>query len=108
MSYMSVTLEVSKLSGWLNADARCRESNGEHSVSIRCGTTCGLGGGRRRAIAVSTADSTARKDVIDQAAAAGGRRRLVGREQYWQPVRRASDALPLADHRWVKGADPAI
>ena len=32
--YMAVTLEVSKLSGWLNADAACRESKGEH---IPCG-----------------------------------------------------------------------
>ena len=29
---MSVTLEVSKLSGWLNADASCRESKGGHTV----------------------------------------------------------------------------
>ena len=27
-----MTLEVSKLSGWLNADAACRESNGGHAV----------------------------------------------------------------------------
>ena len=32
MLYMVVTLEVSKLSGWLNADARCRESKGGHTV----------------------------------------------------------------------------
>ena len=32
MPYMVVTLEVSKLSGWLNADAPCRESNGGHAV----------------------------------------------------------------------------
>ena len=31
MPRMSVTLEVSKLSGWLNADAYCRESNGGHT-----------------------------------------------------------------------------
>ena len=31
---MLVTLKVSKLSGWLNADAACRESKGEH---IPCG-----------------------------------------------------------------------
>jgi len=31
---MVVTLEVSKLSGWLNADAYCRESKGGHTV--RC------------------------------------------------------------------------
>ena len=29
---MSVALEVSKLSGWLNACASCRESKGGHSV----------------------------------------------------------------------------
>ena len=28
MLFMSMTLEVSKLSGWLNADAACRESKG--------------------------------------------------------------------------------
>eukprot|EP00964_Phaeocystis_antarctica_P044774 scaffold25745_cov72-Phaeocystis_antarctica.AAC.1 len=27
-----MTLEVSKLSGWLNADAYCRESKGGHTV----------------------------------------------------------------------------
>ena len=27
-----MTLEVSKLSGWLNAHARCRESNGGHMM----------------------------------------------------------------------------
>ena len=29
---MFVTLEVSKLSGWLNDDASCRESNGGHAI----------------------------------------------------------------------------
>ena len=29
---MSVTLEVSKLSGWLNADASCRESKERHAM----------------------------------------------------------------------------
>ena len=29
---MDVTLEVSKVSGWLNADAPCRESKGGHTV----------------------------------------------------------------------------
>ena len=32
MEFMFVTLEVSKLSGWLNADAPCRESKGGHAV----------------------------------------------------------------------------
>ena len=31
---MSVTLEVSKLSGWLNDDALCRGSKGGHAVRI--------------------------------------------------------------------------
>ena len=31
MLAMLVTLEVSKLSGWLNADAYCRESKGGHT-----------------------------------------------------------------------------
>ena len=32
MPHMLVTLEVSKLSGWLNADADCRESKGGRTV----------------------------------------------------------------------------
>jgi len=39
---MSVTLDVSRLSGWLNADAHCRVERG----SIGGGTTCGQAGGR--------------------------------------------------------------
>eukprot|EP00964_Phaeocystis_antarctica_P155937 scaffold125375_cov39-Phaeocystis_antarctica.AAC.1 len=43
MRLMSVTLDVSKLSGWLNADAACRvESRG-----VRCGVRCGPGAGGR-------------------------------------------------------------
>eukprot|EP00964_Phaeocystis_antarctica_P043223 scaffold24778_cov48-Phaeocystis_antarctica.AAC.2 len=44
---MFVTLEVSKLSGWSNADALCREPNGEHTVRARCRVPAG-GGGRPR------------------------------------------------------------
>ena len=32
MPYMCMTLVVSRLSGWLNADADCQESNGGHTV----------------------------------------------------------------------------
>ena len=32
MLIIVVTLEVSKLSGWLNADACCRETKGGHTV----------------------------------------------------------------------------
>ena len=32
MPYMVVTLEVSRLSGWLNAYAYCRESKGGYTV----------------------------------------------------------------------------
>ncbi len=42
MWFMSVTLDVSKLSGWLNFHASCRESKG----GVRCGTRWGPGGGR--------------------------------------------------------------
>ena len=43
ISYMVVTLEVSKLSGWLNADADCRESKGR-----ACGVRGEVRAGRRR------------------------------------------------------------
>ena len=49
---MVVTLEVSKLSGWLNADASCRESKGGHAVR---GGVCGSAGGGRRTTAVQAA-----------------------------------------------------
>ena len=64
MLAMSVTLEVSKFSGWLNAWANCRESkNGGHTV--RDDVRASWEAGRRRANAVhaacrgegSTADS---------------------------------------------------
>jgi hypothetical protein len=42
MDSMVVTLEVSRLSGWLNADAYCRV---KREASER-GATCGPGGGR--------------------------------------------------------------
>ena len=45
---MSVTLEVSKLSGWLNADAPCRESNGGHAVRGEGAGWEAGGGGRPR------------------------------------------------------------
>ena len=59
---MFVTLEVSKLSGWLNVDAPCRESKGGHTVR---GESAGLEAGGRQVTAVhaqragesSTADS---------------------------------------------------
>ena len=53
---MSVTLEVSKLSGWLNTKARCRGSKGGHT---QCGPAEAAGGrGARtpRAGEGSTAD----------------------------------------------------
>ena len=42
MDDMSVTLDVSKLSGWLNADADCRVER----VGMGGGATCGQAGGR--------------------------------------------------------------
>ena len=52
MPLMVVTLEVSKLSGWLNADARCRESKGGHTVR---GEVYGSGGRRWRVTAMHAA-----------------------------------------------------
>ena len=43
MPFMFVMLEVSKLSGWLNDDAPCRESKGGHT---RCGASRGPESGR--------------------------------------------------------------
>ena len=56
MPAMFVTLDVSKLSGWLNADAYCRESKGGHTVRG------GVRPGRRRTTVARAAcrrDSTA-------------------------------------------------
>ena len=46
MKRMFVTREVSKLRGWLKADACCRGSQAGHT---RCGAGCGPGGGWRQA-----------------------------------------------------------
>ena len=48
MPYMVVTLEVSKLSGWLNADADCRESKGGHTMQGEGVAREAGGGGRPR------------------------------------------------------------
>ena len=49
MACMVVTREVSKLSGWLNADADCRESKGRHRMrSEYTGYQAGGGGRPRR------------------------------------------------------------
>ena len=45
---ISVTLEVSKLSGWLNADASCRESKGGTRCGVRYTGRQAGGGGRPR------------------------------------------------------------
>ena len=48
MAYMVVTLEVLKLSGWLNAVAACRESRGGIQCGARFGPREAGGGGRPR------------------------------------------------------------
>ena len=51
MAYMFLTLEVSKLSGWLKADAFCRVETRAHDASeVRAGRRPGGGrhSGRRR------------------------------------------------------------
>ena len=47
MERMSVTLEVSKLSGWLNANAFCRKSKEGHAVRGEVYTGRGAAGGGR-------------------------------------------------------------
>ena len=50
MPFMDLTLEVLKLSGWLNADADCREPKGGRTRSLRgegAGQEAGDGGRRR-------------------------------------------------------------
>ena len=54
MHSMVVTLEVSKLSGWLNADAPCRVKG----RGMRCGARCGPGSGRACGAAAAQAAST--------------------------------------------------
>ena len=47
---MVVTLEVSRLSGWLNAVAYCRESHGGHTVRGEVQVGRQQGGGRARSV----------------------------------------------------------
>ena len=49
MPPMFVTLDVSRLSGWLNTDAYCRESKGRHTVRVWRGAGREAGGGGQRA-----------------------------------------------------------
>ena len=48
MEPILVTLDVSKLSGWLNADAYCRESKGGYKVQGEVLAIRREGGGRPR------------------------------------------------------------
>ena len=60
MEFMFVTMEVSKLSGWLNDDALCRGSKGAYAVGGKESEQAGGGGKPRRtqrARDSSTADS---------------------------------------------------
>ena len=62
MPFMSVTLDVSKLSGWLNALADCRvEKKG-----VRCAARCGPGGGGAWAGGSTRAACTARGPSCDR------------------------------------------
>ena len=64
MYCMVVTLDVSKLSGWLNADAYCRESKGGHTVQ---GEVRGeLRGGTREAAGDRGASSVQGRDRLQK------------------------------------------
>eukprot|EP00964_Phaeocystis_antarctica_P058137 scaffold34462_cov56-Phaeocystis_antarctica.AAC.6 len=58
MELMSVTLEVSKLSGWLNAVARWRESKRGHAVRDE-----GAGCGRREVAGDNGARTACRRGL---------------------------------------------
>ena len=47
MDCIVVTLDVSRLSGWLNADAYCQVAKGSKR-GLTCGLECGRAWGRRR------------------------------------------------------------
>ena len=66
MRSMIVTLEVSKLSGWLNADARCRESKGGQTVRGE------LRGGTREAAQATAAHAACRGGSIYRLGAGEG------------------------------------
>ena len=90
MESMRVTLEVSKLSGWLNADAYCRESEGGHTVR---GEVYGSAGGRRWATAVQAA--CRRGSTVDMGQGTGTVLMVV-RVRRKQRARRGSDRRLLA------------
>ena len=48
MYFIAVTLDVSKLSGWLNADVLCQESKGGYDAWNVVQAAGGAGGGGRR------------------------------------------------------------
>ena len=56
---MFVTLEVSKLSGWLNDAASCRDDRRAYMWAEVCGSAGGRGGGRRRRTQRAEKGSTA-------------------------------------------------
>ena len=62
MLLMSLTLEVSKLSDWLNADAYCRESKGGHAVR---GEVYRLGTSRRWTTAAHAAERAGEGSTAD-------------------------------------------
>jgi len=55
MLLMYLTLDVSKLSCWLNADASCREPKGGVRCGARCGPRCGPRDGGQRATVAQAA-----------------------------------------------------
>ena len=68
MERMSVTRDVSKLSGWLNTFARCRV----RKESTRCGAGCGPGGGEVGGAATAHAACKGRLDWSLWAQGTGG------------------------------------
>ena len=113
---MSVTLEVSRLSGWLNALANCRESNGGHTLR---GEVRREAGGRR-AIAVQAQRAGERARLQIGSRARGGAhvehdghgcdfglveaQRLVERRRILPRVERRADGAVRAAARKAAGS----
>ena len=113
MLFMYVTLEVSKLSGWLNAFAFCRESKGGHAVrcGVRAGTREVAGNrgarsvqGRARLQIRGRAWRGAHPEHAEHACDAGGveAQRLVERQRVLPRVERRAYTMRSDDGRFLK------
>ena len=111
---MVVTPEVSKLSGWLNADAACQESNGGHTVrdDVRAGRREAAGDrgarsvqGRARLQIGGRARGGAHREHVAHVCDAGGieAQRLVERRRVLPRVERRACGARCEGAGWEAG-----